>query len=178
MARPQFPPSRRYSWAPFEVGNGAAIKHGGFSPVTISEKAEALLDELREFCPWINELDGAAVDRFCRAEARARLLHSYVSKVSVESGIEAVKEYLWAEVRGADTLADKLATGLGLTPEGRAKLARDAAVAGHFAADALAGLQAEGRKLREAYEARSAAAALIGHEGGPQGDSTPPETAS
>jgi hypothetical protein len=156
-------PARGYSWAPFGPGNVAALRHGAFSPGKISETAQALLDELLVACPWVTELDGAAVDRFTRAEARARLLHGYVSKVSAESGVEAVREYLWAEVRGADALADKLATGLGMTPEGRAKLARDTAVAGRFAADALAGLQAEGRKLRLAAEAQLPPTSSNGH---------------
>jgi hypothetical protein len=148
---------------PFGPGNAAALRHGAFSPGKISETAEVLLVELRDACPWITALDAAAVDRFTRAEARCRLLHAHVSKVSAESGIEAVPSYLWGEVRGADTLADRLATGLGLTPEGRAKMARDTAVAGHLAADALAGLQAEGRKLRLAAEAQRTPVGSDGH---------------
>ena len=156
-------PRRGYSWAPFEPGNRAALRHGAFSPGKISETGEALHDELLDACPWVTALDAAAVDRFTRAEARARLLHGYVSKVSAESGVEAVPSYLWGEVRGADTLADRLAAGLGLTPEGRAKLARDTAVAGRFAADAVAGQQAEGRKLRLAAEAQRSPTSSNGH---------------
>lgn len=180
MPSPQFPPARDYKWKDFEPGNTAALKHGARSTFRISEVAEQAMEWLRPLCPWIvSDLDLLAVDRLCRVEARARLAHAAISQIAndPEHGREAIPEYLLRMAAREDALADRLATGLGMTPEGRSKLARDTAVAHHYAADALAGLQAEGRRLVEAHEARSAAA-VNGQQDGPQGDSVPPETAS
>ena len=105
------------------------------------------------------------------------MLNDYVVEVATEKGPEHVPVTLWDSATKADLAADKLAGALGLTPESRARLLKDVGQAQHYAADQLAGLQNEGRKLREAYEARSAAA-VNGHVEGPQGGSVPPETAS
>ncbi len=179
MAKPQFPPGRGYSWAPFEPGHRVSVKHGAFSDAIVSAHAEEVRGALVELAPWVVESDRAAVERYCRAEGRARILHDYCMKVSLDRGVESVPAYLWGEASRAEANAAKFGSDLGLDPAGRARLAKDLGWASHLAGDQLAGLQAEGRRLVEAHEARSAAAAALnGHEDGSQGDSVGPETAS
>ena len=147
--------SRANLWPPYEPGNRAAEKHGATSAFRISQAAQEVMAWVEERAPWlVADLDVLAVERFCRVEARARLYHSAIEQIRSERGIDRVPEYLLRQARSEDALADRLAGGLGLVPEGRARLVRDSAVARHYANDALAALQVEGRQLRLQAESR------------------------
>ncbi len=117
-------PARRYSWAPFQFGNRAAVRHGAFCKAIISKKANELRTALVWECPWLLDGDIQALELLCWVEARARLLHLHVMRVAAEQGVEAVPRYLWGEARRADLRAMKLTDSLGLSPMGRARLRR------------------------------------------------------
>jgi hypothetical protein len=118
-------PARGYSWVPFIPGNQAAVKHGAFSDAIVSAEAVAFRAALVAECSWILEgADDVAIEQFCRAEARATLLHNHVMTVAQELGVEAVRPYLWAEVRRADLNAFRCTDRLGLSPLARVNLFR------------------------------------------------------
>ena len=142
---------------PFEAGNEAAVTHGARSERLVAKRAAELHPALVEAAPWLDrpEFTGA-VARYERAEVRARLLHAHLSKTALADGIASVPDSLWKNLHAAERLAAQLAGRLGLDPASRAQLAKDSAIAGHFAADAQAALLAEGRRIVE-----TRAAALI-----------------
>ena len=77
-------PARGYSWAPFEVGNGAALKHGARSPRMIRPVAEQLLREVAAVAPWAARPPFAAeLDAWAWHEARARLLRAWLDEHGV-----------------------------------------------------------------------------------------------
>jgi hypothetical protein len=119
------------------------------------------------------ESDRAAIERYCRAEARSRILHGYCMKVSLERGVEQVPAYLWGEASRAEANAAKFGSDLGIDPAGRARLAKDLGWASHLAGDQLAGLASEGRRVREEAEARMLTSSN-GHGEPPQIAHTPP----
>lgn len=51
-------PARGYSWPPFEPGNGAAVRHGCYSPLTLAPRAEEIAALIR------SQLDPAEASRF------------------------------------------------------------------------------------------------------------------
>jgi hypothetical protein len=72
---------------------------------------------------WLEaEIFQAAIWRYARAEARARLLSNYILSVAEEHP-EKVGSRLWESANGADNTASKMAEALGLMPLSRAKLA-------------------------------------------------------
>jgi hypothetical protein len=153
-------PARGYSWPPFEkgntlsVGNFGAVRHGAYSDRIITEKADHIRGLLLSSYPYLaDETFSEAVLRYCRAEARAVLLHDYVMEKAETKGVEAVKPYLWSEVRGADALAQKCGSDCGLDPAGHAKIARDLGMAanirGQQASIQIGSLQEQGRRLYE-----------------------------
>ena len=93
-----------------------------------------------------------ALERYTRAEARAKLLDEYISAKMEAEGVEAVRPYLWTEAARADSNAAKFAQDLGLDPAGRSRIARDIGLARKLfdpGGAALAELGATGRKLRQ-----------------------------
>ncbi len=143
-----------YSWPPFEAGNVAALKHGATSPRTVAAKAaEVRAQLLEQFAYLAEDIFAESVERYCRAEARAVLLHDHIERVAAEQGVEAVRPYLWQEAARAEGNAQKFASDCGLDPAGHARIARDLGVARSIgqklAGDSLVSFAAEGRKLRQ-----------------------------
>lgn len=115
--------ARGYSWPDAEPGNLIALKHGAESPRVIDSVAEVLADAVVEEAPWLKaQIFEAAIWRYARAEARARLLSNYILSVADEHP-EKVGSRLWESASGADRTASKMAEALGLTPLSRAQLA-------------------------------------------------------
>jgi hypothetical protein len=114
--------ARNYTRAPFKTGNLAAVRHGAFSNAVVSAEAVAFRASLVAECSWNLEADTVAIEQFCRAEARATLLHNHVVKVAEELGVDAVRPYLWAECTRANMNAMRCTDRLGLSPLARAKL--------------------------------------------------------
>ncbi|MCU1490707.1 MAG: hypothetical protein JWM85_2112 [Acidimicrobiaceae bacterium] len=148
-------PKRGYTntHPPFEAGNLAAAKHGAFSLRSITAGGLAVRAALFERCPWmVADVDDEALERYCRAEARARMLDEYIQGVIEQRGVEAVKPYLFSEARGADANAQKFAQDLGLDPAGRSRIARDIGMARKLfepEGNAITALGIQGRKLRQ-----------------------------
>jgi len=150
-------PARGYSWPPFEKGHMLSVRHGAFSPRLISERAATIYAELEEKCSWLIETDAFAVDTWCRARARLGMLQDYIEEVAARDGIPAVKPYLWSEASRAESNVLKAEEALGLSPAGRAKLARDLGQGLYYggAADrSLEKLAGEGARLRKLRSGR------------------------
>jgi hypothetical protein len=145
-------PARGYSWPPFEPGNRVSVRHGAFSDRIIGERALEIRELLLDRYPYLaDDAFTEALYRYTRAEARAVILHNYIMEKLETEGVEAVRPYLWAEVRGADLLAQKCGTDCGVDPAGHARIARDLGLAanirGQQAATNIANLQDKGRRL-------------------------------
>ena len=153
-------PARGYTWPPFEKGNLVAVRHGAFSNQLVGEKASRVRELLLERYPYLaDEAFVVALERYCRAEPRAVMLHDYVMEKAETEGVEAVPAYLWAEARGADGNAARFGQDCGLDPTGHARIARDLGLAQtvrrHQAALAVERLKAEGSRLAELREVRT-----------------------
>lgn len=132
-------------------GNLLGVVHGASSEKVLSAKATDVAEALIGAYPWLLEIDVVAIQQYCRAEARARLLDAYAWSIVENKGVDGVLPYIWAEISKAETNAFRRADSLGLSPEGRMKIAKDAGFASHFngmEADRLKKLVEEGRKMR------------------------------
>ena len=141
--RPGHPPRH----PPFEPGNRLAVVHGAESPALVAERAELVHAELKEAAPWVTDLDGEAVARYCQAEARSRMLHDHIEKTVTAKGVTGVPSRTWEQATAASRLAATLGGLLGLDPMSRARLQRDASQAGRNMAD-LEALAEQGRAAR------------------------------
>jgi hypothetical protein len=140
-------PARAYLWPPFEPGNMAHLTHGANSPRVVEAVARIVRDDVVAQAPWIVEpIFGDALARYCRAEARARLLSDHIFAVADEHGPAKVPQRLWESAVASDTAASKAAAELGVTPLARARLAALTATAETGAAS-LAALQTKGAEI-------------------------------
>jgi hypothetical protein len=133
----------------FEVENDAAATHGAYSQRKVSPVAEEIGEQLPAVAPWCRS-DAFAGARASLAwvEAQARLVRAYVDEHGVLDGE--------GKPRSAALYLDKLEARLGslrgelaLTPQSMGRLLgslAQVASAGHDD-DALASLQAEGRRI-------------------------------
>ncbi len=153
---------RRGPGRPVEQGNQLAVRHGAHASTLVSERAEALLSELRQQYPWLEGVDAPALDVLVAAKCRHDLLADYISDVIdgtrpayprkgfPGTGVEAVPDRVWQQLsREARTVLDA-SSKLGFTPTERAQLLRDVGVARHYGADRIAALVERGRQVREA----------------------------
>jgi hypothetical protein len=132
-------PARGYSWPQATRGNKIALKHGANSPTAVAARAELVRPRLFEVCPWLHEMqDVIAVDRFLRAEARALILHEYISGICDTTGPAKVPVRVWEQATAADNLAARLGNTLGLDPSGRARLKQTVATTEASLADLAA----------------------------------------
>jgi hypothetical protein len=112
-------------------GNTIALKSGADSERAILAKLPETRKEVLDVAPWLaEEPDQVAVERFCRAETRARMLDAWIVATTEHKGPQAVKPWAWQEANRADRLAAELGHSLGLDPLGRARLQRETADAG------------------------------------------------
>jgi hypothetical protein len=117
-------PARGYSWEPFLPDHVKSMIHGGNSPRVIEAVARIVRSAVVEQAPWLLEpIFGDSLERYCRAEARARLLADHIFRVSDEQGPEKIPVRLWESAVACDNAASRCAADLGLTPLSRAKLA-------------------------------------------------------
>lgn len=118
--------ARGYSWPPFQAGHTLSVRHGTRSQRLVAARAEQVRAELLEHFDFLaSEVFAEALERYCRVEARARMLDEYVVEKALSEGVESVKPYLWTEATRADALAQKAAQDCGLDPTGFARAARD-----------------------------------------------------
>ena len=134
-------------------GNLQALKHGATSQQIISIRSKDLLVATAAECPWILDSDEPAIIQYCRAEAKARLLDDYIWQLMENPDgpplVGNVPPYIWSESSKADLAAMRAGDRLGLSPEGRLKMAKDAGFAAHFGKQKLDSLVAQGRELQE-----------------------------
>ena len=117
-------PAHGYSWEPFVPEHVRSMVHGGNSPRIIEAVARIVRSEVTEQAPWLLEpIFGDALERYCRAEARSRLLTDHILRVADEKGAHKIPVRLWDSASASDNAAMKAAGDLGLTPLSRAKLA-------------------------------------------------------
>lgn len=158
-------PARPYSWPPFEPGNAAHLTHGARSARLVGERAAELveagdllsIEDLKAGpCPWLQPGDVWAVHAWHRAEARVQMLAEYLERVGLEDD-DGLRESVVRLLLRCEADATRCRDRLGLDPTGRARLAKDTAVAGHFAASAVSEVAAAGAAVIDAREGRSAA---------------------
>ncbi|MEM0142442.1 MAG: hypothetical protein QXL94_00610 [Candidatus Parvarchaeum sp.] len=131
---------------------GSNITHGSTSEVILSTRSADVAEALITQCPWVLEIDRITIEHYCRSEARARLLDEYVWQVVDEDGVAAVPVHIWEALSKAEVNAMRAATSLGLNPEGRLRIAKDAGMATYFQGSVVANnvktLIEKGRSLR------------------------------
>ena len=127
-----------------------SMVHGATSELILSTVTEEIAEFLFAEAPWVLQMDLVAIDQYCRVEARLRLLNAWMEDIITERGIDKVPSYLWGEITRAEVNAYRRADSLGLSPEGRMKIAKDSGMAAHFAASKVGDLKDQGRALREA----------------------------
>ncbi|HEX3842657.1 MAG TPA: hypothetical protein VHU85_17835 [Acidimicrobiales bacterium] len=136
-----------------------AIKNGARSDRAVDLVAEEVHATIREVAPWLAEDHFApSVHRYLRAAAREQLLDQFIASTVEAKGAGKVPSRTWEQATAATRLAHTLASDLGLTPLGEARLR---AIAGTAAINelSLADLMAEGAEIRKAAEARHAVSA-------------------
>lgn len=160
-ARVSHGPARGYRWPDAEPGNTLAVRHGAQSPRLVSERAAALLAEMSEQWPWLEECDAVLLDVLTKAKARYDMLDAYATGViegTVEAyprtgypqtGIEAVPDRVWQSLQRQENIIIQATAKLGFTATDRAQLFKDAGMARHFGGGSLNSFAAEGRKIRQ-----------------------------
>jgi hypothetical protein len=143
-----------YSWPPFEPGHTLSIRHGAFSERVISAAGLQIREALQARYPYLaDDSFVEAIERYCRAEARAQLLHWHILTKVEEEGVDSVRPYLWTEATRAEANAQKFGADCGLDAAGHARIARDLGLATNVRqlanASKSAALASTGRAIRE-----------------------------
>ena len=145
-------PARGYSWAPFEPGHTLSLVHGGYSETAIEARAAEVRTQLFDLAPWLQkDVFVPAVARFLRAEARERLIHEHIVKVSDEQGPGAVPQRLWEAATACANASMKASALLGLDPQSYARLRATTGTAATTEAG-LADLKAAGRQIVQTHQ--------------------------
>jgi hypothetical protein len=127
----------------------SAVVNGASNRAITTAIAEDLCEQLIGIYPWVLECDAVAIEQYCRAEARARLLDDYCMRKAEAEGPECVAPHMWSEASKAETNAMRAAEALGLTPAGRGKIMKDAGIfASSFNTEGVQGLRAVGAEIR------------------------------
>ena len=147
-------PARGYSWPPFEKGHELSVKHGTRSERLVAARAAEIREQLLEAHEFLAQaIFTEALERYCRLEARARMLDSYIVDLVEEKGVETVPKTLWDSATRVDMAAAKAGQDCGLDPSGFARAARDLGFAKSLGqqqnAKRLTALSETGRALRE-----------------------------
>jgi hypothetical protein len=138
----------------FDSGNGAALRHGCYSPKALAPRAAEIEEQVYASAAWLGPSDTIAVSLLARTVARVELADAAIHQVDERAGSpltpyvtekrEAL-DRLRRDMRSWINLATKLAAELGLTAASRARLGLDVA----RTRDTLADLTAKGREIRE-----------------------------
>ena len=132
-------PPRGYSWPPFENGNQAARRHGGYSLLGIGDRATEIADQVRETMPAYAPCDEPVLLLLATTLARVERASAAIELVD-ETATSALSEYLGggeeatlapdlarlrSDLRSWINAARRLANDLGMTPTSRARLGLD-----------------------------------------------------
>jgi hypothetical protein len=159
---------------PAEPGNLLALKHGADSPRVIEVMARLVREEVTEQANWITQpIFSDALERYCRVEARARLLSDHIFAVCESQGADKIPVRLWESSVAVDNAACRAAEALGITPLSRSRLALITA-SGELTAQQLAQLGETGKAIRAkrtaALEALGDAVSTDSEAGDPRED--------
>ncbi|WP_052668663.1 P27 family phage terminase small subunit [Nitriliruptor alkaliphilus] len=143
-------PARGYRWEPFQPGHLLSTRHGANAERFVQPIADAVVRWARERAPWLDDLDGPALESWARAEARCVLLADYLDVHGLVDAEGEPRSALRALER-AESSAMRARERLGLDPRSRAALARERADAVLHAAD-LEQVRAAGREALERVE--------------------------
>ena len=108
--------ARGYSWAPFQPGNTASVKHGAWSARSWRPLADAIAAELVEVAPWAaKDSYSSTVAAWSRTEAQIQLLQNYLAEHELldEEGAPRGAAHLLVRL---EAQAMSLRTELGLSP--------------------------------------------------------------
>lgn len=136
---------------PFSSGNGAALRHGAYSPLRLAPRADEIATELREIVPARTDADEPTVRLLALTLAQVEAASGYVAErgiVDAKGKPQPILRHLGTMTNTAARLCDRL----GLTPTARAALGLDLVRAG----ETLDALAREGRRVREQAERRLA----------------------
>ncbi|MDQ3661720.1 MAG: hypothetical protein M3454_11810 [Actinomycetota bacterium] len=149
-------PPRNYSWPPFEEGNLAGLRHGAYSERLVGADTEVILEQALASVPWLAEPQYAAsVRSWARSEAVVSRLADWLATVGVLDGDGNPRPALAALAQFERQAAERR-SALGLDPSSRARIERDLSSSAQSRVSTLTDALAEGRKLREAAQARMA----------------------
>jgi len=134
----------------FEVGHLINLKHGYQAPTVLKERAAALLDELKEALPFITDADAMVVEMLVMEKVRYDALLGYWFQcLESEEGLESFPDkYMSPMNTHAKNIVD-FCGQLGLNPNGRFGIMKNASVTHALAGDKIARLGARGRALGE-----------------------------
>lgn len=148
-------PTRGYSWEQAKPGNFLALRHGAYSPRKVDPLAKEIEEALLGSGPqFLTDPSYApALWALARSEARIQLLSEYLEEHGLleedgrpRAAVDAVYKF--------ERLASEQRARLGLDPLSRVRIERD--LAGGARDFNIAQAMAEGRRIREAAEARMA----------------------
>lgn len=150
-------PARGYSWEPFQPGHTKSLIHGAYSPRTVDPLAEEIAGLILKTGPGFLASNDFALATWslARTEARLQVVNEWLDTHGPldEEGNPRPAAGL---VLQFERLAVDMRNRLGLDPTSRAKL--EQALAGAARDINIAGLVAEGRKVRKKAEAKAARA--------------------
>lgn len=139
---------------PFQPGNKAALKHGGYSDAIIKDRAGQVMEQLAGLYPQVLYMPSQVIERYCLVEARLDLLYeAFMGRVeALGSVVKAMSETptLSSEISKAEQTSLNYAKELGITVAAWAAIAKNLGYARHFASEKVDGLISTGRALREA----------------------------
>jgi hypothetical protein len=131
-------PARGYSWEPFQPGHELSLRHGAWSQRHVQPVATEILQSVLDdpACEYLKVPRFAAeLEAWAVAEARCRLLESYIAKLAEgdDTGVgdlaDETTRAAWALLHRCETRAQSGRDRLGLSPAAAGKLGRDLAVA-------------------------------------------------
>jgi hypothetical protein len=160
--RADYRPPRGYSWAPFEDGNEAGVRHGAFSERKVRPLAEAFAAALSELVPLGNPSDSPAVSLLATVFARLELASRWLDEQ--ENSLVDGDGHPWPVLRHVarwERQAGLLCAQLGLTLAARAEIGLNLAGAGALAKRAnLSALSLEELAQLRRLTSKARAAAL------------------
>jgi hypothetical protein len=131
--------ARGYSWPPFEKGHTLSLRHGAWSTRHVQPVATEILQSVLDDpqCEYLKAPRFAAeLEAWAVAEARCRLLESYIAKLAEgdDTGVgdlaDEATRAAWSLLHRCETRAQSGRDRLGLSPLSSARIGRDKAAAG------------------------------------------------
>jgi hypothetical protein len=136
----------------FTRGNDLALTHGATATITLAPRASALADDLRAIVPACSEADEPTIRLAALVLARVEAANIWLDEHGLFRDAKGEPQPVIRVLSTWENTAARLLDRLGCTPTSRAKLGLDVALAQRVSEQALSGLAAEGREIRERRE--------------------------